>query len=154
MCSQGLRCVLLADRHHGLTEGVRELLESEFSVVVMVADETSLIEGAKRLHPTVAVADISLARSEGLKWMRDLRADDPTLTVVALSVYDEPNVCRMALAAGVNGFVLKRDIAAELLPAVTAALAGKRYISAGVLEHMPPAERALHQAPSNDSNHG
>ena len=33
-----VRCVLLADRHHGLTEGVRGLLETSFDAVVMVAD--------------------------------------------------------------------------------------------------------------------
>ena len=45
-----LSCVLLADRHHGLSEGVRGLLATAFGSVVMVADEASLIEGASRLR--------------------------------------------------------------------------------------------------------
>jgi DNA-binding NarL/FixJ family response regulator len=125
-------CVLLADRHHGLSEGIRGLLETAFEVVVMVADETSLVEGAKRLHPSVAVVDVSLARSEGLKWIAQVRAADPGLKVILLSVHDEPCVCRMAMAEGADGFVLKRDIADGLLPAVAAVRAGRRYISAGV----------------------
>ena len=142
--TQGLRCVLLADRHHGLSEGVRGLLETEFAVVVMVADETSLIEGAKRLRPTVAVADLSLARGDSLRWIDNLRAVSPELKVIVLSVHDEPSACRSAMAAGVDGFVLKRDIAGELLHAVAATLAGKRYISAGVLDQLSPAEQAMH----------
>ena len=55
-----LSCVLLADRHHGLTEGVRGLLATAFGSVVMVADEASLIEGAGRLHPDMAIVDLSL----------------------------------------------------------------------------------------------
>ena len=141
-----LRCVLLADRHHGLSEGVRGLLETEFAVVVMVADETSLVEGARRLHPTLAVADLSLARGENLRWITSLRTDNPSLKVIVLSVHDEPSACRSAIEAGVSGFVLKRDIARELLAAVSAALAGKRYISAGVLDRLPPADRAIHGA--------
>ena len=53
-----LSCVLLADRHHGLTEGVRGLLATAFGTVVMVADEESLIDGADRLQPDVAIVDI------------------------------------------------------------------------------------------------
>ena len=55
MREKRLSCVLLADRHHGLTEGVRGLLETAFGTVVMVADEASLLEGASRLRPDVAV---------------------------------------------------------------------------------------------------
>ena len=47
-----LSCVLLADRHHGLTEGVRGLLETAFGTVVMVADEASLLDGAAGSSPT------------------------------------------------------------------------------------------------------
>ena len=55
MREKRLSCVLLADRHHGLTEGVRGLLKTAFGTVVMVADEASLLEGASRLRPGVAV---------------------------------------------------------------------------------------------------
>jgi len=55
MREKRLRCVLLADRHHGLSEGVRGLLETAFGTVVMVADEASLLEGANRLWPDAAV---------------------------------------------------------------------------------------------------
>jgi DNA-binding NarL/FixJ family response regulator len=140
MSSEGLKCVLLADRHHGLSEGVRGLLETEFAVVVMVADERSLIEGAKRLQPTLAVADLSLARGESLKWIADLHSDNPALKVIVLSVHDEPCACRAAMAAGVSAFVLKRDIATELLQAVAAAMGGKHYLSSGALARLSPAE--------------
>jgi DNA-binding NarL/FixJ family response regulator len=138
--------VLLADRHHGLSEGVHRLLETEFDVVVMVADEASLVEAARRLCPTLAVTDLSLARSQSLVWISNLRLDHPELKVIVLSVHDEPSACRSTIAAGVNGYVLKRDIAAELLPAVTTALAGGTYISAGVLARLSPTEQRMHRA--------
>ena len=40
--------MLLADRHHGLRDSVRGLLEAEFETVFMVANEVSLLEGAGR----------------------------------------------------------------------------------------------------------
>jgi len=118
-------CVLLADRHHGLTEGVRGLLQTQFGTVVMVADERSLLESARRLQPEVAVVDLSLARGAGLRWLHDLRERCPQLKVIVLSVHDEPPVREAVMAAGADGFVLKRAIATDLLPAIEAAWAGR-----------------------------
>jgi DNA-binding NarL/FixJ family response regulator len=121
---QPLSCVLLADRHHGLTEGVRGLLESVFGTVVMVADDASLIEAAGRLRPDVAVVDLSLAHSSGLDWLTALRRRCPDIVIVAISVHDEDTVRDAALAAGADAFVLKRALATDLLPAIVRAGAG------------------------------
>jgi DNA-binding NarL/FixJ family response regulator len=52
-------CVLLADRHHWLIEGVRGLLETAFGTVFMVSDQASLFDGVERLKPSVTVVDLS-----------------------------------------------------------------------------------------------
>ncbi len=129
MLEKLMSCVLLADRHHGLTEGVRGLLETAFGVVVMVADETSLLEAAGRLQPEVAVVDLSLARDSSLGWLRTVRKRFPELKVVVLSVHDEQAVRRAAMEAGADAFVLKRAIATDLLPAVEL-LRGSRPVGA------------------------
>jgi len=120
MSEKRLRCVLLADRHHGLTEGIRGLLETAFGTVVMVADEASLLDGAARLRPDLAVVDLSLARTSGLDWLRTLRQRCPDLKVIVLSIHDEQSVRSAAIEAGADAFVLKRAIATDLLPAVDA----------------------------------
>jgi DNA-binding NarL/FixJ family response regulator len=125
MSETPLSCVLLADRHHGLTEGVRGLLETAFGSVVMVADQASLLEGAGRLQPDVAVVDLSLARDSGLGWLRELRQRCPGLKVIVLSVHDEQAVRRAAMEAGADAFVLKRDIATDLLTAVELVRGGR-----------------------------
>jgi two-component system secretion response regulator SsrB len=137
MCKQVVNCVLLADRHHGLTEGVRGLLESAFDAVVMVADEASLLQSAERLQPTVAIVDLSLARGEGLQWLPRLRSRCPGLKLIVLSVHDQPGVCRAAVEAGADAFVLKRSIATDLLPSIDAVQAGRSYISPGVEDVHP-----------------
>jgi len=117
-------CVLLADRHHGLTEGVRGLLETAFGTVVMVADEASLLDAAVRLRPDVAIVDLSLAHDGGLSWLRAVRHRCPDLKVVVLSVHDEESVREAAMAAGADAFVLKRAIVTDLLPAIEAIRSG------------------------------
>jgi DNA-binding NarL/FixJ family response regulator len=122
-------CVLLADRHSGLAEGVRGLLETAFGSVVMVADEASLLDGAGRLQPDVAIVDLSLGRERGLDWLRALRAQCPDLKVIALSVHDEASVRRAALDAGADALVLKRAIASDLLPLVDTMLRRRKDVT-------------------------
>jgi len=124
MPGKRLSCVLLADRHHGLTEGVRGLLETTFGTIVMVADEASLLDGADRIQPDVAVVDLSLAGGAGLGWLPALRQRCPELKVIVLSVHDEQSVRRAAMEAGADAFVLKRAIATDLLSAVDAVRGG------------------------------
>jgi DNA-binding NarL/FixJ family response regulator len=126
-----VHCVLLADRHHGLTEGLRGLLATAFRTVVMVADEPSLVEAAERLRPALAVVDLSLVHGASLRWLERLRARCPALKLVAISVHDEPTVRRKALEAGADGFVLKRDLATELLPAIETILGAPGPAPAG-----------------------
>ena len=70
MSKNDAHCVLLADRHHRLMEGVRGLLETEFDVVVMVSDEVSLCESATRMKLDTVVVDFSLACGDGLGLVR------------------------------------------------------------------------------------
>jgi DNA-binding NarL/FixJ family response regulator len=123
----GVRCVLFADRHHGVSEGACLLLRTMFEVVVMVADEASLIESASRLRPALAVVDLSLSRRGNLGWLARLRAGCPGLKVIVISVHDEAEVARAARAAGADGFVLKREIVTELIPAAESVLAGHTF---------------------------
>ena len=128
MSEKPLSCVLLAERHHGLTEGVRGLLETAFGTVVMVADDASLLEAAVRLRPEVAIVDLSLARDSGLGWLRAVRQRCPHLKVIVLSVHDEESVRRAAMEAGADAFVLKRAIVTNLLPAIEAVRQGGAHV--------------------------
>jgi two-component system secretion response regulator SsrB len=121
-----LSCVLLADRHRDLAEGVRGLLETSFAAVVMVADEASLLETLSRLRPDVVVADLSLGRGCGLGWLREVRQRCPEVGLIILSVHDEESVRRAAMEAGADAFVLRQAIATDLLDAVADAREARR----------------------------
>lgn len=138
-----LECVLLADRHHGLSEGIRGLLETMFDAVIMVADETSLQESAARIHPSVAVVDLALAPVDGLGVVRRLRERCPDLTQVLLTAHDEASACRAVLKAGANAVVLKRDLASDLLPAIEAVQEGRSYVSPRILAPTRPGAAAV-----------
>jgi DNA-binding NarL/FixJ family response regulator len=123
MPTKEIRCALLADRHLGLAEGVRGILETEFEAVVVVGDEVSLFESARQLHVDLAVVDLSLPHEDGLGLIRRIRSSFPQLKLIALSVHAERNVKVAAIEAGANGFVPKGSIATDLLPTIDAVLA-------------------------------
>ena len=129
MSEKDAHCVLLADRHYRLMEGVRGLLETEFDVVMMVSDEASLCESATRIELAAVVVDFALAHGDGLGLVCRLRRRFPELNMIVVGVYSEPHVARAILEAGANSFVLKSSLATDLLPAIDAVLAGKTYIS-------------------------
>jgi DNA-binding NarL/FixJ family response regulator len=121
--------VLLADRHHGLRDGVRGLLETEFETVFMVADEASLLEGAGQLHPAIVVLDLSLAGGDLPGLLARVTERAPDSKVLMLTVHDEATVAKAALAAGAEAVVLKSKLATDLLAAVDALREGRRYLS-------------------------
>ena len=125
-------CVLLADRHHGLRDSVRGLLETEFDTVFMVATEASLLDGADRLNPAVVVVDLSLSPGDLGGLLGRVRDRAPRAKVLLLSVHDERTVAEGAVAAGADAVVLKRCLATDLMPAVDAVIAGQRYLSPGI----------------------
>src|SRR5215510_2780967 len=114
MTQSETRCVLLADAHHGVSEGMRGLLATKFDAVVMVADEVSLLEVADRMQSGLAVVDLALSRGNALELVRRLRVRFPRMKIVIISLHDQPSVSRSVLAAGADSFVVKRAVATDL----------------------------------------
>jgi DNA-binding NarL/FixJ family response regulator len=128
-------CVLVADPHHAVSEGVRRLLATTFKAVVMVADEVSLFESAARLHNELLVLDLALADGNAIDLVRRLHNCFPAMKMIIVSMHGGSSVSHSVMEAGADGFVAKRAIATDLLPAADAVLAGHRYVSPGVMEH-------------------
>ncbi|MHC4396395.1 MAG: response regulator [Planctomycetota bacterium] len=122
-------CVILADSHQNLLEGVRGLLETMFETVVMVADKKSLFVAVDKFRPKLAIVDISLPVSGEINVAREFKGRYPELELIILSVHDEPEAVNEVMSAGASGFVLKRSIATDLFPAVRAVLRARTYIS-------------------------
>jgi two-component system response regulator NreC len=127
--SNDSHCVLLADRHHGLRDSVRGLLEAEFDNVFMVATEAALLEGAERLNPAVVVLELSLSHGDLRTLLERISAVAPNAKLLLLSVHDERAVAESAMAAGAHAVVLKRSLSTDLTPAVDALRADQRYLS-------------------------
>ncbi len=71
--------VLLADSHQDMLEGIRSLLETVFEVVVMVADQKSLLDSLDKISPDLVVVDLSLPGTQETNIVRLLKSLKPEL---------------------------------------------------------------------------
>ena len=121
--------VILADTHPNVLGGIRRLLEAEVETVLMVTDETSLRHALEHIHPDVVVADLSLPVSAKTNIARELKKNYPQTRIIILSIHDDSSVFEEVMASGIEGFVLKRRAAIDLIPAIREVLRGNKYIS-------------------------
>jgi DNA-binding NarL/FixJ family response regulator len=124
--------IILADKHSTMLGGIRRLLEDEVETVLMVADESSLCHALANFNPDVVIADLSLPVSTktNIAWV--LKKNYPRIKVIILSIHEEKSVADDTAAAGVEGFVLKRRAAIDLIPAIREVFQGNKYISPDV----------------------
>jgi DNA-binding NarL/FixJ family response regulator len=121
--------VLLADDHKDFRAVTARLLEPEFAVVKMVSDGQTLVKEVARLQPDVVVMDVSMPGLNGIEAARHLRAAGATAKIVCVTVHRDPDYVQAALAAGVQGYVAKCQLATDLLLALRSVLAGRFFIS-------------------------
>ena len=121
--------ILLAEDHKDMRERVVRLLEPEFEVVGTVEDGLALLEAAARMKPDVCVLDISMPRVSGIEAATQLREREPGVKVVFLTVHEDPDFVRAALATDALGYVVKSRMASDLGPAIREALAERLFVS-------------------------
>jgi DNA-binding NarL/FixJ family response regulator len=125
--------VLLADDHRILREALRGVLAPECDVIGEAASGEAAVAMAAQLRPHVVVLDIGMPGMGGLAAAHRISRDAPGSKVLVLSQYDDEEYVIEALGeAGAAGYLVKTDAAAELLSAVRAVHAGRRYLSPSI----------------------
>lgn len=122
--------VVLADDHRILREALRMVLATECDVVGEASSGEQAVALAAQLKPQVVVMDIGMPGIGGLAAAHRIGKEVPACKVLMLSQYDDEEYVLEALAgAGTAGYLVKTDAASELLSAVHAVHAGRRYLS-------------------------
>jgi two-component system response regulator NreC len=122
--------VILADDHAIVREGVKRILagESDIEVVGEAADGAEAVALAERLHPDVAVLDISMPKLNGIAATRRIRDAAPDTHTIALTMHADDSYVFQLLKAGSSGCVLKHDAAPDLIEAIRAAARGDAFL--------------------------
>lgn len=126
--------IILVDDHHLLREALREKLskEADIDIVGEAGDGRTALRLIAELVPDIVLLDIGLPEMNGVEIATRIGNDHSTVKIIALSMYSDKRFVMEMLKAGAAGYVTKTADGMELLNAVRAVAAGKRYLSAEV----------------------
>jgi two-component system response regulator NreC len=142
--------IVLADDHVLVRQGLKSLLEREgFQVVAEASDGQEAVRHVESLEPDIAVMDISMPTLNGLNAAREISRSSPKTKTILLTQHDEGQYIREALEAGVKGYVLKNQVASDLLLAIREVSRGQVYLSPGVSSAVMEAYRSKSDKPNN-----
>jgi two-component system response regulator NreC len=135
--------IVLADDHVLVRQGLKSLLEREgFQVVAEASDGQEALCHVESLQPDIAILDISMPTLNGLSAAREMKRSSPKTKTILLTQHDESQYIHEALEAGVKGYVLKNQVANDLLLAIRQVSRGQVYLSPGVSSAVMEAYRS------------
>lgn len=128
--------IILADDQLLIRAGIRAIVETlpGFQIEAECTDGYEAISSIQDLQPDVVLLDIAMPGPSGIEVARTIRQFDPNTKILVLSSIDRPEIIEQALAAGVNGYLLKDFVLAELLQALEMVLHGERFLSPKIRE--------------------
>ena len=115
--------VLLADDDLQMLATTNQLLQADFDIVDMVSNGHLLVEAAFELRPDVIVTDISMPIISGVEAVRRIRASQPGIKFIFLTMHNGNAYRREAQSVGPAGYVLKSSAREELSQAIHDVLA-------------------------------
>jgi len=123
--------IVIADDHPVVRRGLRQLLQDEqgFEVVAEADDLQSARRYVRGHRPQVLLLDLNMPGGSSLDAIEEILDESPGLSIVILTMQDEPAYARRALSAGALGYVLKEAADTELVQAVRAAAQGRSYLN-------------------------
>ena len=139
--------LLIVDDQELVRTGLRTILQGveDFEVVGEAADGLSAISQTARLRPDLVLMDIRMPHLDGVEATARIRASEPAPRVILLTTFDLDQYVYAGLRAGASGFLLKDTLAAELVAAIRAVLAGDAVIAPSATRRL--IERFLEAAP-------
>lgn len=122
----------------------------DLQVIGQVSDGLEAVHQAQELQPDLILLDIGLPTLNGIKAARQIRIVSPTSKILFVSENRSLDIVREALSTGAGGYVVKSDAGTQLLPAVDAALKGKRFLSRSlasyeIADSPPEASEGVHR---------
>jgi len=130
--------VFLADDHAVVRDGLRYMLEaqSDIKVVGDAANGRDAVRQVGQLCPDVVIADIAMPELNGIAAAGEISEICPCSQVIILSMHSTTEHVFRALQAGARGYLLKESAGIEVVKAVRAVHAGRRYLSDRISEQL------------------
>lgn len=122
--------LMIADDHTIMREGLKQIfaLDKTIKVVCEAPDGSQVLERLRHFSISLLLLDISMPGISGEDLINRIIAQHPTLRILVLSMYNEPQIARRVLNSGALGYITKDKPPEALLTAIHTVARGARYI--------------------------
>ncbi len=122
--SRGRKTVLIVDDQALMRRTLHDFLQDAFPDrnFLEAADGASALEDCKACRPVLVLMDKCLPDADGIELTARLKSRYPGIQVIVISYWSGEIYVVRALAAGARAYLVKDNLATELIPAVAAAL--------------------------------
>lgn len=123
--------ILLVDDHPFMRAGLAGLIDRQPDLMICgeAGNPIEAFHALKKGRPDLVLTDLTMPGRSGLEFIKDLRAAEPTLTILVVSMHDEVVHAERALRAGARGYIMKEAGGENLLTAIRQVLRGEVYVS-------------------------
>jgi len=135
--------VLTVDDHALIREGVAALItdQKDMRLVGEASNGREAIEQFRSHRPDVTLMDLQMPEMNGIDALIAIRSEFPEARIIMLTTYAGDVLCKRAMKAGAQGYILKGNVRKDLLDTIRSVRAGKKILHAEVA-----AELATHAA--------
>ena len=122
-----LRRILIADDHELVRDGFKRLLGYDDGLEVLgeASNGREAVELCRRLEPDLVLMDVRMPEMDGLEATHTIKAEQPSVSVLVITTYENPDYLLEAIKAGAAGYILKDASNRELRNAIWRALEGE-----------------------------
>lgn len=125
------RRVVIVEDHTLMREGLARLVASQddLSICAEASDASGGLQAILDHKPDLAMIDITLPGRNGLELIKDVKAQQPDLPILVLSMHDESLYAERALKAGARGYLMKDADRDTIIGAIRRVMGGGFYVS-------------------------
>jgi DNA-binding NarL/FixJ family response regulator len=133
--------VLSVDDHALIREGIAALVanQKDMRLVGEASNGREAIEQFRSHRPDITLMDLQMPEMNGIDALIAIRSEFPEARIIVLTTYAGDALCKRAMTAGAQAYILKGDVRKDLLDTIRAVRAGKKILHAEVA-----AELATH----------
>lgn len=128
-----IRLAIVED-HASLIDGLKLLFANDDEIVVVTTarDGVELIQHLGKIKVNAILTDISMPRMNGVEVCRKVKEMDPSIKVVAFTMFDDNQAVRDMIDAGADGYLLKVRPLSKVREAIITVMNGERFMDGSI----------------------
>ncbi|GAB5524207.1 MAG: response regulator transcription factor [Roseivirga sp.] len=126
--------IFLVDDHPMVIDGLLGYLEDKslYNIVGTASNGITALEKLEKIEADIVLTDIQMPYMDGIDLAKELLRKNPAQKVIALTMFNEPQLIKRMLQIGVMSYVLKSSGKSEIQQAINIVMQGGQYYSAEV----------------------